>query len=120
MSNWRDQYDDAADKEYGRYKRMPIAALLEEAESGATAGYYTLWRVIGERATAAQAGTTLFNFLLGEHPMLDRYHCASALLGLLKCTEFTPTQLSAPPARIQNELARLRSLVAQAVSPSAK
>lgn len=113
MSNWKQQYEDAADAEYARHASMSVSALLAAVRAGQTGEYYTIWRVLAQRAGAGEAAV-LLDYLLADHPYLDRYHCASALLKLLRCQEFQAAELSIANRPTAAQRSRLLALVTAA------
>ena len=119
MSDWKVQYEDAADAEYARYLRMPISSLVAEITAGRTGEYHTIWRAVAEGGTAPEVGWKLYDVLTSDRPYLERYHCAGALLRVIGCTEFEPVALSAKWPTLPQNLARLRDLVEQAAGKRA-
>lgn len=117
MTHWKDQYEAAADAELSAHMKRPMSELIAEVRRGQASDYHQLWQAVAARGTPAQVGWVLFDVLLTERPYLERYHCADALLRVLKCTELEAVDLSAVrPTRAQN-LERLRQLVEQAAGP---
>lgn len=111
MSDWKTQYENAADEEAERVSRLSDQQLLDAVARGKTGGYYVIWREIGRRKPTAEACRELFEVLQSDRPYLDRYHCADALLKLLHCTEFEPVDLSAGWPTVPANLARVRALI---------
>lgn len=109
--NWTRQYEDAADAEYARCLARPVEGLLDDLRRGRTGDYFQIWRVLGERGSAAQVAWPLYDFLLSDRPYLDRYHCANALLRVLDCTAFEAVQLSANWSTRPEALLQLRARV---------
>lgn len=105
---WQDHWDEAADDEYRSMEERPLSELLADAGSGRFGSYYTIWRVIGRKAALAEAGWVLFAVLEGEADYLHRYHCAGALLELLRNIGMEPVDLSADHKAKRENLARLR------------
>lgn len=114
MSDWKQQYEDAADGEYARHAAMSVSALLAAVRAGQTGEYHTIWRVLAQKAGAADAATVLLDYLLADHPYLERYHCASTLLKLLNCREFQAAELSIVNRPTAEQRSRLIALVTAA------
>lgn len=110
--DWRESYDSAADVEEARMRRASDADLLNAIRQGNTGEYYTIWRTIGSRSATPEACWTLYDVLLSERPYLDKYHCATALLQLLRCKDFESVQLSAEWPEVKENLLRLKKIVA--------
>lgn len=117
MSDWKRQYEDAADTELARNARRPLADLLRDVGLGRVGEYSTIWGAIAERGTPEQVGWALYDFLTSTRPYLDRYHCARALLQVMRCTEFEPAELSANWPTLAQNLSRLQQLVEAAIGP---
>lgn len=115
MSDWKARYESAADDEAGAYARLPVARLLDDIRRRRTGGYSTIWGTLAERATPEEAGWVLYEYLLSDQPYLERYHCASALLRILRCTEFEAVELSASWPVVGSNLARLRNILEETV-----
>ncbi len=77
------QYELESEKERAGYDREPIGALLGRVRSRRLGAQYQLWYAIAARASLAEAGWLLFDFVSGANEYLDRYHAATALLTLL-------------------------------------
>ncbi|MCC7495301.1 MAG: hypothetical protein IT204_23330 [Fimbriimonadaceae bacterium] len=119
MSDWKQQYEAAAEAELRRWQGGTDAGLLAAVRRGQTGDYYTIWYALAQRPATAAVCWTLYEVLRSERPYLDRYHCAAALLTLLRCTEFTPVALSAGWPAVPANLLRLRELVVAAVGEPA-
>jgi hypothetical protein len=109
--NWRDEWERQADLEMVEVDRIPVEGLIDQVRAGKYGNYYCVWRSIAARATLAQAGWILFDILARDVDYLYRYHCASALLQLLKNSSFGPVQLSSPAHNSAENLKVVRSLL---------
>ncbi len=117
MSDWRSHYESAADDEEARYRRRPVVELIADVHAGRVGDYATIWRVIGERGKLAEVGWNLMAFLRSDRDYLERYHCAAALLHLMRSTAFEPVQLSAGWPAMPEHLARLEQLLTTTIGP---
>lgn len=117
MTHWKDQYEAAAGAEFNAHMERPMSELVAEARRGQKSGYHQLWQAIGARGTPAQVGWVLFDVLLTGREYLERYHCAGALLRVLRCTEFEAVDLAAMRPALSQNLERVRQLVEQAAGP---
>lgn len=115
MPDWKHQYEDAAAAEQASYARLPLAELLRQIRLGETGDYSTVWDVVAERGAPAQVGWALYDFLTSHRPYLDRYHCAAALLRVMRCTEFQAVDLSANSPGLAQNLSRLGQILEAAV-----
>lgn len=120
MSDWRQQYEDAAEKEGKRFARCSDRELLDVIRRRATGDYYVIWYELAKRTPSAEICWLLYEVLLSDRPYLDKYHCASALLALLRCTEFEEVELSADWPVVPGNLARLRTIVEAQFGPPAR
>ena len=120
MTDWRSQYENAADEEAARFARATDRALVEAIRSGATGQYYTVWRAIAARRATPEICWLLHDVLHSNRPYLDRYHCAAALLQLLRCTVFEAVELSAAWPVVSENLARMRGIIESSVGPPAR
>lgn len=117
MTDWRKQYEDAAEAQAGRFARFSDARLLEAIRRRETGDYYVIWYEVAKRKPTAEACWLLYEVLLSDRSYLDRYHAAAALLALLGCAEFEPVALSAEWPVVADNLARLRTIVASTFEP---
>ena len=115
MSDWRNQYESAAEQELAEFRQMTDDERLESIREGRTGEYYTIWQSIAARGISREVCWTLYDVLIGDHPYLDRYHCANALLKLLGCTLFEPVELSAAWPVVTQNLASLEELIGREV-----
>jgi hypothetical protein len=115
MSDWRTQYEVAAEQEAARLARASDRELLEMVKTRKTGGYFALWRILGARAPTPEICWRLYDVLVSDRDYLDRYHCADALLKLLRCSEFEAVQLSADWPAVPGNLQILRGIVERAV-----
>ncbi len=90
---------------------------MQAIRGGATGDYYVIWHEVAKRTPSAEWGWLLYGILLSDRPYLDRYHCATALLALLHCTEFEEVELSADWPEVPENLAKLRAIVASKFGP---
>lgn len=117
MSDWRKEYEDAAEKQAKRFARASDRELLEAVRRRATGDYYVIWYEIAKREPTAEACWLLYEVLRSDRPYLDRYHCAAALLALLGCKEFEEVDLSAEWPVVQDNLTKLWAIVESKVGP---
>jgi hypothetical protein len=103
----REQWDRAAEAEGNRYDAMPVADLIRNIRAGRIGRYYSIWYSLARRSSLADAGWTLFNVLESRAPYLVRYHCAAALITLLKDINVKPVELSASRFPLSDNLARI-------------
>lgn len=111
MTDWRSQYEDAATAEQGRLSRATDAELLELIRRRKLGGYFAVWHILGERSPTPRTCWALYDVLLSDMEYLDRYHCATALLKLLRCGEFEAVDLSADWDVVPGNLRRLREIM---------
>jgi len=111
MTHWRDEWESHADAEAAKYEQAPVALLLSDIRHARFGDYYTLWSAVARRASLAEAGWLLLDVLRSDAPYLTRYHCADALLKLLRCDEFEAVALSAERFPLARNLAQVRALV---------
>lgn len=109
MSDWREQYEQAAGGESDLLARMPLGVLIGKVRRRETGEYHALWDAIARKGTPATIGWLLYEFLLSDRPYLERYHCARVLLPLVGLTDIEPVELSAARPNRQENLARLRT-----------
>jgi hypothetical protein len=119
MSDWRTQYEDAAEEDARRYARASDRELLEAIRRRNTGAYYVVWYEVAKRRPTAETCWLLYDVLRSDRSYLDRYHCAAALLALLRCTEFEEVELSADWPVVPENLDRLRGIVEVTVGPPA-
>lgn len=117
MTDWRSQYESAAEAEAARLSRASDFELIRAIRTGTTGGYYTLWQAIAGRKPSAATNWLLFNVLTSSRPYLDRYHAAGALLQLLHCDLFEPVELSADWPVVAENLGKLRQLLLSRFGP---
>ena len=108
MTDWRSQYEDAAEAEHHRLAGMSDAQLLSLVVRRKTDGYYAVWRVLGTRRATPELCWTLYGVLTSDWPYLDRYHCAAALLQLLRITDVEEVELSADWPVVPENLRKFR------------
>ena len=113
--DWRQEYEDASDSERRKLDRIPVEQLLQQVKSAQFGKYYNVWHSLGDRATLHGAGWTLFRFLNSPADDPHRYHCAAALLKLMRNTQLMPVDLSGP--KRQRNLEALRFQLEQAIGP---
>ena len=119
--SWKDQYENAADRERQEYDALAVDTLLEAVERGQYGQYHMIWYVLAERATLQQAASTLFRTLQrDEVDYLIRCNCAEALLSLLghdndplQCLQDAVHLSSGPPAGRLPYLAAIRKEIAE-------
>lgn len=119
MTDWRTQYELAAENEAARFASATDEQLLAAIREGKTGEYFTLWRLLGTRRATPKICWALYDVLLSDREYLDRYHCANALLQLLDCDEFTAVQLSAAWPDLPTNLVKLRGIIESAMGPPA-
>jgi hypothetical protein len=90
------QWEWEADKEREKYDARPVAELLSDIRAGHFGTYHQIWYSIGARASLAEAGSLLADFLESDAEYLARYHCAAALIsiGRVDADGYLPEQLS--------------------------
>ena len=88
-----------------------LADLLEAIRRGHWGEHHMIWYSLAKRAAPRDAAWLLFHVLESDAPYLDRYHCAAALLQLLKCPDFEPVALSAARFPLAQNLAQLRARI---------
>ncbi len=117
MSDWRKQYEDAAEEQAKRFRRRSTEDLLKAIRQRKTGDYYVIWYELAKREPTAEVCWLLYEVLRSDRPYLDRYHCAAALLALLGCQEFEEVELSADWPVVDGNLTRLRAIVEAKVGP---
>ncbi len=113
--DWREEWEDQADQDWQRLEGIPVEKLLEQVNSGKYGNYYNVWYAIAERSSLKDAGWVLFDILNKKIDYLYRYHCAAALLSLLKVTHIQPVQLSGENHNIAENITAVRSLLEKAI-----
>lgn len=108
-ADFQRQYEHEAGKERAGYDREPIGALLERVRSRRLGGHYQLWYAIGARASLAEAGWLLFEFVSGPDEYLDRYHAATALLTILGRSDLEAADLTVAHRSPETHLADVRA-----------
>jgi len=111
MSDWRQQYEDAAEDQAKHYSRFSDQQLIDAVRQGKTGDYYVIWYELAKRKPTATICRELYAVLLSDRPYLDRYHCAAALLTLLSCKDFEAVALSANWPELRDNLAKLGTLI---------
>ncbi len=111
MGHWRDEWDCEATAESDRYDTRPLSHLLEDIEHGRYGEYHTIWYALAKRAGAHDAAWVLFRVLRSDAPYLARYHCAAALLQVLRTAAFQPVELSAERFPLEQNFAKVRALI---------
>jgi hypothetical protein len=119
VTDWRKQYEDAAEAEARRWARRPDRDLLDAIRRRKCGDYYVVWYELAKRPPTAESCWLLYDVLLSDRPYLDRYHGAAALLALLRCEEFEEAQLSADWPEVPANLVRLRAIVESKFGPRA-
>ena len=114
---WRDDWERAAEKERAHYDRLPLGVLVDNVRRGRFGDYYTVWYSIAGRSTLREAGSVLFAVLVSDAPYLVRYHCAAALLALLKTSDFEPVELSALRYPLRTNLTLVRERIEAQIGP---
>lgn len=115
--DWRELWEQHADKEREYLDRLPVEALLENVNSGQYGDYYNIWRSIADRADIKIAGWLLFDSLKTELDYLHRYHCAEALLTLLQSNEYEPVELSSENHHYKENIGKLSKLLEAKIGP---
>lgn len=111
MSDWRSQWEDASSKESQRWQRASDAELIAAVRQRATGEYYALWRELGKRTATVELCWVLFDVLESDREYLDRYHCADALIALLRITDLEAVALSAGWPEVPANLQRVRGMI---------
>jgi hypothetical protein len=109
FSNWQEAWEYHARAELDDLRTLPAADLLAAVRAGRFGGYYVLWDAIAEQADLAEAAWPLMAVLESDADYLDRYHCAAALLRLMRSDAWEPVQLSADTPERPARLAALRA-----------
>ncbi len=117
MSDWRKQYEDDAEAQAKRFARFSDRKLLEAIRRRATGDYYVIWYELAKRTATAETCWLLYDVLQSDRPYLERYHCAAALLTLLRCKEFEEVELSADWEIVSENLTKLRAIVESQFGP---
>lgn len=118
QGDWRAQWDAHASNESKRYADMPLDELMANLRAGKLGDYRTIWKAIAERGILKEIGWELFDLLQSDHDYLDRYHCADALLKLMKSNAFKPVELSAKYGdQLAKNLKKLETLLEQKIGP---
>jgi hypothetical protein len=115
--DWREDWERAAEQERAHHDRLPAGVLVDNVRRGRFGDYYTVWYSIAERATLAEAGWVLFSVLVSDAPYLVRYHCAAALVRLLKTSDFEAVELSAFRFPLRTNLRLLRERIEAQIGP---
>lgn len=108
-ADFQRRYELESEKERAEYDREPIEALLGRVRARRLGGQYQLWYAIAARASLAQAGWLLFDFVSGAHEYLDRYHAAAALLTLLGRADLEAADLTVAHRSPDEHLADVRA-----------
>ena len=116
--DWRDQWDAHASKASEKYQKMPIAELMNKIRSGKLDDYHVIWSAIGERGKLQEIGWELYDYLCSDNGYLSRYHCAGALLKLMKSNAFTQVELSAKHGdNLENNLKKFKAMLEEKIGP---
>ena len=113
--HWREEWEDHAEVDRLRLDNISVERLLNAIRSGQYGDYYNIWYSIAERASLNMAGWVLFDALNKEIDYLHRYHCAAALLSLLKVSHIQPVQLSGENHSPKENIKAVRSLLEKAI-----
>lgn len=92
--HWRDRWEYEAKLEADKYSKQPEQKLLRQIQKGQLGNYYQIWYEIGKKGTLQNAALILLEFLQqhpGDSNMLQRYHCAGALLKIVYKEDIVPT-----------------------------
>jgi hypothetical protein len=84
--HWRDRYEYEAQRQGEAYKGFDEQRLVERINKNLLDPYFAIWRAIGAKGTVENSAMALWRYLQrspGDAHMLNRYHCAAALLTIL-------------------------------------
>jgi hypothetical protein len=84
---FRERWEELAEKEYDFYVSQPASFLEEAVRSGNFGNYYQIWEVVAAKSTLDRIGWDLFKVLKTDSPYLTRYHCAQALVEMAESAE---------------------------------
>ena len=117
--NWRQDWEYHSEQNRKKLDAIPVEQLLRQVRNGQYGDYYSIWYSIAERSTLKQAGWILFEILSKKIDYLYRYHCAAALLSLLKVTHIEPVQLSGDePNVVEENLKVVKALLEKTIGNS--
>jgi hypothetical protein len=77
---FRDAWEELAEKEYDFYMAQSASFLENAVRSGNYGNYYQIWEVLPSKTTLESIGWDLFEILKTDLPYLTRFHCAQALV----------------------------------------
>jgi hypothetical protein len=77
---FRERWEELAEKEYDFYMAQPASFIEEAVRSGNFGNYYQIWEVVPSKLTLEKIGWDLFSILKTDSPYLTRFHCAQALV----------------------------------------
>lgn len=92
--DWRDRWEYEARLETEKYQKQSEQQILRQIQEERLGSYYQIWTVIGQKGTLENSALVLLEYLQqhpGEKNMLQRYHCAAALLKILYQEDILPT-----------------------------
>jgi len=115
--HWKEQWEDDADTELEKLSALPIAELRRRVQAGELGGFYMIWNAIAAKEDLAAIGWQLLDFLSSPADYLHRYHCARALLALLRCTKYEPVDLTVAHKNPAKALGELEQMLTLAVGP---
>ncbi len=120
MSDWRQQYEDAAEAQARRFARFSDAELLNAIRRNATGDYYVVWYELAKRKPSAEMCWLLYSVLRSDQPYLTKYHCATALLKLLQCQEFEEVDLSGDWPVVPDNLTKVHGIIEAKFGPQGR
>ncbi len=115
--HWKDLWEKYSAEETARMEAMSASRLLDDIRAGHFGNYYSIWRVVGRKATLEEAGWTLYEVLETDIDYLYRYHCAAALLKLMGMDDLQPVDLSGSHSAVKDNLRMVRSALEGRIGP---
>ncbi len=120
---FQEEYEAESDRAFAALSAVPIQTLLDRVREADFGKSYSLWHVIGAKATLPQAGWILFDVLNSPADYLNRYHCAAALIKISGplLAEFTPVTLTVEKLHPMREnLAKVQAKLLATIGPRAE
>jgi hypothetical protein len=115
--DWRERWEDDSQAEYDQFCELALETLLARVATMKLGSHCQIWEAIAAKEDLRTAGWPLFGFVSSGAPYLHRYHCAAALLTLLKLSKYQAAQLTVEHLNPARALADVAKILASRVGP---